>query len=400
MPTRAMRSVFRLVCIAFVSPMLLLLHFWHTISIPSLCFWKDVAGTLEIQRHGWDPAPEWLVSALQALPRREFNSTELELLRVEGMVPVRGLVADDRVLAELRRLFTTKYNFSQQWKHNGVMNALVRHSPLPSIASSSLGGKPVSIWNSQVEPRPARSERTAPYPETPWRDGAENGEEGRAGTIKSMSVHDDIGGYAGSLHSTGYPVVPLSSIFLALSDIPFGLHFIAGSHLLNEKYRCPHGPSMHGAYECFDRLWNASLGERVWDLKAGDAVVFWGGAYHWTTLTEHARQALSIRYIPADLLYTGRPADTFSADMMPPACGPLGGTAAHPIMHPPPALAPGLDPATGSGPGQPWPVWPRCPGTLDVEAMVRWIRVGVDLHSPTPPPCEIVGAVQDHNPII
>jgi len=364
--------------LAILLPVLLLLPGWSQLR-QSQC-WFVHAGAPE---RGYDPAPTWFVPALRSLPRRELSTAELELLDKDGVVPVPGLVSNEGVLGELRRLFTHKYDPRHLWRYNGVMNALIRHSPLPSVASASLGGKPVTIWNAQVEPRPARSERWHPYLPKPWQ------EDTRVyGHPLTASLHDDTGFYSRALHRNGHSVIPLSSIFLALTDIPHGLKFIAGSHVLNSKHRCPPSNDVPGAQDCFDRLWNESFGERSWDLKAGDAVLFWGEVYHWTQLTENARQALSIRYIPADMAFKGGTVHADLADMAPPLCAPLGGSPGHPVLHPPPKSVPGIDPGKDAHTGQDrWPLWPRCPEFLDVPSMRRWIRASVLGRLPWTPEC-------------
>merc|ERR1719436_2088690 len=84
-----------------------------------------------------------------------------------------------------------------------------------------------------------------------------------------------------------------------------------------------------------DALEKSCSGERSWDLKAGDAILFWGEVYHWTHHTPNARLALSIRYLPSDFVYTGHKTSWDGREGMPAPCALLAGSRPFPVLYPP-----------------------------------------------------------------
>lgn len=340
-----------------VLPVLFALAGWSLVR-GKLCAaesWPDI-----VRRFGFDPAPVWLVPALQALPKRQLTEEEKEVMNRDGAVGVKGVLADENILKLLRQTVGwDKTDPTKDWRLNGVLNALIMYGPLGALTSSSLNGSASAIWNAQVEPRPPKSYRPFPEPVKPWYDPM-------PGSLMSMSLHNDVGGYAMSLHTGGRFVIPLSSVFVALTDIPHGLAFLAGSHVQNRKlqFNCGGGP-VGVDLACVDRLEQACDGARSWDMKAGDVVIFWGETYHWTQYTENARQAISIRFVPADLMYTGRPAAPVYADLYPPACTPIGGSLAHPIVWPP---------EDSTVAQQRFPATPPCDELFSITGPLRAVR--------------------------
>mmetsp|Transcript_68114 Transcript_68114/g.154133 ORF Transcript_68114/g.154133 Transcript_68114/m.154133 type:complete len:364 (-) Transcript_68114:100-1191(-) len=302
-------------------PPICFMHVWWTLNRHACLQGPEEANRMD------DPSPDWLRPALEAMPRRSLSAEDLEAMNVDGGTVVRGLIPNKEVLDLLNKTFWgPKGNPKHAPWYNEVLKDLSHYSPLPSLASSSLNGKPVFLWNAQVEPRPAASMRAFPDPRKPWEDMG-------TGSVTSMSVHNDVGAWKNTLHSGGHFVVPLSSIFLAISDIPHGLKLLAGSHIQNRKFKCPDGPALLDS-NCMDPLEEKCNGERSWDLKAGDAIIFWGEAFHWTEFTPNPRLAISIRYLPSDFVYTGG-LTSVGGRGLPPPCSPLGGSLGYPILYPP-----------------------------------------------------------------
>mmetsp|Transcript_41654 Transcript_41654/g.129609 ORF Transcript_41654/g.129609 Transcript_41654/m.129609 type:complete len:198 (-) Transcript_41654:43-636(-) len=137
-----------------------------------------------------------------------------------------------------------------------------------------------------------------------------------------------------TVHSAGHFVKPFMSFFLALTDIPHGLELLVGSHVANKKHGCNrHVMGQKGFEACMDRLELDSRGVAWWDLEPGDAILFYGSVFHWTVLQKNPRKAVSIRYVPADMMYTGYGLDWTRGSFQNWKCGPLGGCPAYPIFY-------------------------------------------------------------------
>eukprot|EP00747_Dinoflagellata_sp_TGD_P207232 gnl/TRDRNA2_/TRDRNA2_80818_c0_seq2.p1 gnl/TRDRNA2_/TRDRNA2_80818_c0~~gnl/TRDRNA2_/TRDRNA2_80818_c0_seq2.p1 ORF type:complete len:382 (+),score=36.51 gnl/TRDRNA2_/TRDRNA2_80818_c0_seq2:48-1193(+) len=314
---------------------------------------------------GFDPAPEWFAHSLLALPRRHLNAYEIATLRKDGAVVVRDLVADQEILQELNTVGSDGRRYDPRKNHmvNGVLNALVRHGPLGSVVSSMFNHSAVAVWNMQYESRPSLAERKVPYPEKPWEDSIQ--ETVTAGQHQvAMGVHNDVQGYEAALHTGGHFAIPLASLFLAITDVPHGLELLAGSHVENRKHRCIVSRTTGKLDpECMNRLERDCNGVRWWDLKAGDAILFYGETFHWTKLQQNSRLALSTRFIPADLMYTGLPRLPPRISQAPAKCTPYGGNPVYPIVF-------SNDSSTTSR-GEIWPVWPR---NTDVSPLMNRFR--------------------------
>jgi len=146
-------------------------------------------------------------------------------------------------------------------------------------------------------------------------------------------------------------VKPQASIFLALTDIPHGIEFLAGSHVHNQKHKCRRTWPITGFAECMDRLAKDCYGAKGWDMKAGDAILFYGSTFHWSVLQEKRRLAFSVRFIPADMMFTGSMACDSLQSFYPWKCSPLGGSSAYPVFYSTDERMPVKE--------QPWPVLPR-----------------------------------------
>lgn len=281
----------------------------------------------QVAREGVAPAPEWFKAALQALPRRRVNASEREVLRRDGAILVKDLVPNRELLEYLHKVVgDKKHQYHTNWFVNGHVHALAKYGPLAELSATALDIPEVILWNTQLEPRPAKSERTWPMPEKPWYDAMYS-------DPRDQSVHEDTDGFYGNFHSAGHFVKPLASVFLALTDIPHGFELLAGSHVANRRHGCRRGADDHVFEACMDRLEQDCNGSIWWDLKVGDAVFFYGSIFHWSVLQENPRVAFSIRYAPADMKSTGFSVFPELYQWTNWGCGPVGDNPAFPIMY-------------------------------------------------------------------
>lgn len=296
-----------------------------------------------MREHGVVAAPDWLAPALEALPRRRLSPGEREALRRDGAILVRGLLAEPRVLGHMAEVLGWKKGmYYNNWWWNGVVHSVIKYSPLAELAASALDVPEVTIWNAQLEPRGSKHDRTWPLPEKPWYDRS-------YGDPRDQSVHEDTDAYLGHLHKAGHFVKPQASFFIAITDLPRGLEFLAGSHVANQKHRCRRANDHEDFSVCMDRLERDCNGSLGWDLKAGDAILFYGSTFHWTVFQENPRQAISIRYVPADMMFTGFYVDPLASHVNW-KCGPIGGSPANPIL---------FSENRSRMKDQPWPLFPK-----------------------------------------
>eukprot|EP00747_Dinoflagellata_sp_TGD_P179450 gnl/TRDRNA2_/TRDRNA2_30263_c0_seq1.p1 gnl/TRDRNA2_/TRDRNA2_30263_c0~~gnl/TRDRNA2_/TRDRNA2_30263_c0_seq1.p1 ORF type:complete len:370 (-),score=19.00 gnl/TRDRNA2_/TRDRNA2_30263_c0_seq1:155-1264(-) len=276
-----------------------------------------------------DPAPAWLLPALESLPSRMLDDEEVTIFQRDGVFPVRGVLQHPHIIGLLREISKRgKEAPEQQWMNNGVIRKLVFDHHLAAVVASALNVSAVRIWEIQFENKslPAGSNPTPPIPPH-WRDGGPSGFDG-------ANVHNDF-------HFTPpHTLIPLASIFIALDSTSFPLEFLAGSHLANLKHRCPGGLTPWSMDEhCMDRLYASCDGVRRWDLKAGDGIIFYGQTFHWTILRAEPRVGVSFRFMDADLPWVEELAlwgdvRWIYGSYFPRLCAPLGDNAVFPIVFP------------------------------------------------------------------
>jgi len=324
---------------------------------------RDVSIELpeDIKASGVNPASPWFVQALKATPRVHLNDSQRAALRRDGAIFLKGVIPDQMLMDVIRNAAgNRKGNPEKDWRYNGHMHALVKYGPLAELSASAMDVDAVALWNTQVEPRPGLSARKGvPWPEKPWYDP-------HYGVPTDQSVHEDTDAFVGLLHRSGHFTKPQASIFLALTPIPRGLELLAGSHVANQRHRCRRVRDVI-PLDCMDRLEKDCHGFLSYDMEPGDVVFFYGSTFHWTVLREQPRVALSVRYVPADMMYTGAVKGGDSASYYPWKCAPIG-SAAFPVYY--------AKNATLTE--QPWPLWPKNKDNSLIVQVVRRLLFHLD----------------------
>jgi len=315
--------------------------------------------------HGIVAAPDWFVPALRASPRRRLSASEREAFRRDGAVLIKGLLPDRNITQHLSDVLgDVKASPANDWWINDVLHSLIKHGPMAELSASALDVPEVTIWNLQLEPRPGKAERTWPLREKPWYDDM-------YGHPGDQGAHEDTDQLVGHLHKAGHFVKPMASIYLALTDLPHGLELLKGSHVANQRHGCRR--HMQGPVEfkaCMDRLERDCHGVAWWDLAPGDVIVFYGSLLHWSVLQEKPRKALSVRYVPADMMYTGFVQHYGLASYVNWKCGPIGGCPAYPIFY---------SNDSSRMKEQPWPLWGFNKDTSPVVARLRRLLWHLDI---------------------
>jgi len=186
--------------------------------------------------------------------------------------------------AQLRNFVNAR--FHSHWLRNGALRAVLRDSPLGSVASSAMEGQGARVLLTEV-----------------WQH------YGISGRISRLWHRDDSS--RDPCPGRVAEPAPLLSVWLALTDAPNSLEFLHGSHKvigdcrgLSERNNCKLDPN------CIETEFVANLSRlqgkhaaETLSLEAGDVVVFRGLTLHRGLPSERA--ALCARFVPADYPYMG-----------------------------------------------------------------------------------------------
>lgn len=285
-------------------------------------------------REGLYPAPKWFPELLRGLPRTGLTSEQREALQRDGVIVVRGVLQEPTVLHALKSTWQTgdwRVKIGD-WSFNGVYRSLVRDGPLGALAASALNASAVRIVSSDV------FDNQGGYP---------------GGFVPSGPPQ---GGLHLDLDSTVGYLLPLLTVWLALTDSDRPVEFLRESHRTNLKHDCPYGPHLDLNHSCISKLLEEAGGERQrlgWDVKAGDALIFFSQLYHRTVLQEKPRTAVSLRFVDSEQRMDFH--DDYVSFRLPYMrkprwCAPLGSSILFPVVHPPEKST--VDEA-------PWPIWER-----------------------------------------
>jgi len=288
----------------------------------------------------------------------------------DGLVVIRKLIRGSSLLGALKKaaLKSAKEPHYHVALRNGGIRALAFHGLLGGIAASVLDTEVVRLQNSAI-----------------WiKDGFKTSSDEQSGPW-----HKD-------LHNRKSNSLPMVRAWLALTNAPGAIEWMAGSHRI--PHNCPYGHpqelSLAVDKECLHAAWKSKTAEglletRLYNLSSGDAVIFDGGLWHRGHNGPEQRIAVDFSFVPGDQLFAGALAVDFFYraiyhSSLPNLCQPVRGPL-FPVVYPDGKLL-----ADDSQ-------WPFIPSMLDVElggtqlsyADIRWRH-----HAYKVPSCGINGSVK------
>eukprot|EP00747_Dinoflagellata_sp_TGD_P022660 gnl/TRDRNA2_/TRDRNA2_129256_c0_seq1.p1 gnl/TRDRNA2_/TRDRNA2_129256_c0~~gnl/TRDRNA2_/TRDRNA2_129256_c0_seq1.p1 ORF type:complete len:356 (-),score=28.09 gnl/TRDRNA2_/TRDRNA2_129256_c0_seq1:70-1137(-) len=251
--------------------------------------------------------PDWLPEALQALPKRPLDAEALAAFREDGVTVVRGVVPDQKILDHFA---ANSSHHTPFWFLNGHQMSLIRDGPLGILAASAMNESAVRAFAS-----------------TPFVNA------GGAPPGESILPSFPDGGPHADIFEIDM-AVPLVTVWLAITDAPHAIEFVAGSYKSNFRHRCK-PQSKESDWDCVRKLESEGRGRLWWDLKAGDALVFHSQTFHWTVWQSEPRHGVSARFVPADLAYSGWLTQEYTVQMvasyLPWECAPMSDSIIFPV---------------------------------------------------------------------
>uniref|UniRef100_A0A7S1L7F1 Phytanoyl-CoA dioxygenase n=1 Tax=Alexandrium catenella TaxID=2925 RepID=A0A7S1L7F1_ALECA len=236
--------------------------------------------------------PSGLAEAAWALPERRLSHEEQEALGRDGVLLVRGLVSDARLLKAILPAMQQHEQFDEgvylkSYNYNGAVRALLRDGPLGALAADAMRAKGAKI------------------------DGA---------PIWGRSEHGDRSAYYRGWHQDARHMPDMLSIWLAVTNAPHALDFVRGSHRFqaevlracNDSLRLG-APGLSVAEErCVRRFRRERLdpllgrSSLLWeDLRPGDAWLFNSAVLHRGRNWPLPRLAIAARTVPFDPVNCG-----------------------------------------------------------------------------------------------
>lgn len=263
---------------------------------------------------------------MHKLPNRSLTADELQVMRQEGVVRVPDFLSDPTVLQTLHTSVMPGF-ISRDYKMNGVLRALMRDGPIGALGASALNLTEVGLWSTNV------------FVAEGGHPGGYYPKRGDGG-----GAHVDVDNVPGYL-------LPFVTIWIALTDALRPVEFLRGSHLNNIKLQCP-PCHVQPEHECLQALHRAGGGIRWWDVRAGDAIVFFSQTYHWAVLQANPRLALSVRMIDPNHKFDFYEEGTkLTNRMLPQWCQEVSRSVLSPVVYPR---------WKSTMNKQPWPIIPDC----------------------------------------
>lgn len=243
------------------------------VQVPLAAIWSN-DGLPERPIYDYKPAPSFLVKRLKAVPRRLLSESEREAFKRDGVVVVRDVIQDMRVLDHFD-------NFETDWRksHSGRMFALLRDGPLGALAASALGVSEVRVLEASIWMQPMR----LPF---------------GLGSIGNW--HQDYAGDDGQQ-------LPIVTTWLSLSEDARALAFALGSHKRVATQFCtsPHPWQIWNLPDdCVQQAYNGSIQDVVFNM--GDVVLFQGQILHQGVNRGEPRAAIAVRWVAARAQFTAR----------------------------------------------------------------------------------------------
>lgn len=233
------------------------------------------------------PEPAGLSESLLALPTRRLERSEKHTLDTEGVVVLRQLISDHRILDVLREYITRSKGMNYPYLFNGAIKTLITNSSFGQLAADALEVESVRLADADVW---AKAGVDDPGPSQPW--------------------HKDV-------HNTHGPGEPYVTIWLGLTEAPQSLEFILGSNAFTPNCTFPNRTT----------LWTNGVDQ---DCIDKDAFLQNGDVWHRGHSHRSDRVAITGRFVPADLLFEGALEVDITykqhyAAYSPKLCEPLGG---------------------------------------------------------------------------
>lgn len=234
--------------------------------------------------------PQGLKQSLTTLPMRALNATELETFEDDGVLVVRGAIADEAILRNLSRAIwrggIPPHNASlpNNWVTNGALRSLIRDSPLAILAAASLQTASVRIGSTALWYKPPLK-HMAGVASQPWH-------------VDSV------------LTESGARIV---TVWLALTDSPDAIEVIKGSHKVVHGCSYKLTPSQMVDLDCINHSYAANLtaargkpgssAKQLYSAKPGDAILLDSRLWHRGYSQARSRLSVSLRFYPADTVF-------------------------------------------------------------------------------------------------
>mmetsp|Transcript_95740 Transcript_95740/g.298124 ORF Transcript_95740/g.298124 Transcript_95740/m.298124 type:complete len:354 (-) Transcript_95740:47-1108(-) len=298
---------------------------------------------------------EGLEERLAAIPRRRLTESEVETFRRDGVLLLRGVVADrgllrDMVPALRQHQQIRSADYTVPWAYNGVARALLQSGLLTGpvvqlhTAPAQLRGGP--IWGYDGEEK--------------WRQA---------------SWHQDM-----ALDTTTSDSLMVTA-WLAITDAPHGLEMMRGTSdfgvRLDLTRRCNRSGTLGKAgerlldSECVLQYAKTQIDPRLgysshmwFDMTAGDMILFHGNVAHRGLVWANPRLAISVRLVSGAGSDLSECSATGLDTIRPGTGGPDLGCLEQQLLPRPQQL---------------WPMWrgDRLPPVRKISEVHRWLRWGV-----------------------